>query len=309
MAARAPHGDRYIQTNQGVRQIRMFERDEWEARSRAKAPDLDLARGTRALAAHQRQIPPALKPMFETGATDGLFPSPMARTPSRSRSTAARSIPASARRLCARSTSSSSAANQAELFEIARELTRALPRQLAFKSKSERGYELLRRRAGCAGEAAAVDLVSGTSTRDAFKDHRPRLLEAVVATSRRCSKGELERCAPDARGAAAAARAMSLFGGILGVPQTAEIKAELKMDGGRARPGAASSTWLMKRVLAPVKKRHARWDGVASLSRDFAERHEAALARAQNAVKSARFRALTLEIAAWLRPASGRSAG
>ena len=37
-----------------------------------------------------------------------------------------------------------------------------------------------------------------------------------------------------------------------------------------------------------------------SLSRDFAERHEAALARAQNAVKSARFRALTLEVAAWL---------
>ena len=56
----------------------------------------------------------------------------------------------------------------------------------------------------------------------------------------------------------------------------------------------------MKRVVAPVKKRHARWDGVPSLSHDFAEKRKAALARAQSAVKSARFRALTLEIAAWL---------
>jgi CHAD domain-containing protein len=92
---------------------------------------------------------------------------------------------------------------------------------------------------------------------------------------------------------------MSLFGGILGDPQTAAIKAELKWLAGELAP-ARELDVLMKRVLAPVKKRHARWDGVPSLSRDFAERHEAALARAQNAVKSARFRALTLEVAAWL---------
>ena len=38
-----------------------------------------------------------------------------------------------------------------------------------------------------------------------------------------------------------------------------------------------------------------------SISQEFAERHNAALARAQGAVQSARFRALTIDIAAWLQ--------
>jgi CHAD domain-containing protein len=92
---------------------------------------------------------------------------------------------------------------------------------------------------------------------------------------------------------------MSLFADILGDPQTAAIKAELRWLAGELAP-ARELDVLMKQVLVLVKQRHARWDGVPSLSRDFAERHEAALARAQNAVTSARFRALTLEIAAWL---------
>jgi triphosphatase len=49
-----------------------------------------------------------------------------------------------------------------------------------------------------------------------------------------------------------------------------------------------------------VRRRHSRWQGVASLSRDFAQQRAAALARAQDAVRSARFRVLTLEVAAWL---------
>src|SRR5262249_56540401 len=57
---------------------------------------------------------------------------------------------------------------------------------------------------------------------------------------------------------------------------------------------------LLQVVSAPLRRRHARWGGIPALSRDVTERREAALARAQHAVRSARFRALTLEIAAWL---------
>src|SRR5580704_13062656 len=48
------------------------------------------------------------------------------------------------------------------------------------------------------------------------------------------------------------------------------------------------------------KRQRARWDGVPLLSHDLAEKREAALARAQDAAKSARFRTLTVEVAAWL---------
>jgi triphosphatase len=148
-------------------------------------------------------------------------------------------------------------------------------------------------------KAAAVDLVAGTSTRDAFKIIGRACLKQVVGNEPALLKGEPEGVHQMRVGLRRLRAAMSLFGGILGDPQTAAIKAELKWLAGELAP-ARELDVLMKRVLAPVKKRHARWDGVPSLSRDFAERHEAALARAQNAVKSARFRALTLEVAAWL---------
>jgi triphosphatase len=53
-------------------------------------------------------------------------------------------------------------------------------------------------------------------------------------------------------------------------------------------------------VVAPARRRHSRLQGISGLSRDLAQQRAAALARAQDAVRSPRFRALTLEIAAWL---------
>jgi triphosphatase len=49
-----------------------------------------------------------------------------------------------------------------------------------------------------------------------------------------------------------------------------------------------------------MKSQRRRWRGMPSLSHEIAERREAALNRAQDAVRSARFRSLTLDVAAWL---------
>jgi triphosphatase len=49
-----------------------------------------------------------------------------------------------------------------------------------------------------------------------------------------------------------------------------------------------------------MKKQRRRWRGMPSLSQEVAERRDAALKRAQDAVRSARFRSLTLDLAAWL---------
>jgi triphosphatase len=56
----------------------------------------------------------------------------------------------------------------------------------------------------------------------------------------------------------------------------------------------------LNRVVAPMKRRGRRWRGMPSLSQELAERRNAAVARAQDAVQSARFRALTIDTAAWL---------
>jgi triphosphatase len=66
---------------------------------------------------------------------------------------------------------------------------------------------------------------------------------------------------------------------------------------------------LVNRVAAPMKSQRRRWAGMPSLSRELAERRDAALTRAQDAVKSDRFRALTLDTAAWLLGGCGRTHG
>jgi hypothetical protein len=50
-----------------------------------------------------------------------------------------------------------------------------------------------------------------------------------------------------------------------------------------------------------MKSKRRRWGGMPSLSRELAEKRDAALTRAQDSVKSDRFRALTLDTAAWLQ--------
>ena len=93
---------------------------------------------------------------------------------------------------------------------------------------------------------------------------------------------------------------MSLFAVLLRDSPTAAIKGELKWLAGELGP-ARELEVLVTRVVAPMKGQRRRWGGMPSLSREFAERRDAALARAQDAVRSARFRALTLDVAAWLQ--------
>jgi CHAD domain-containing protein len=97
-----------------------------------------------------------------------------------------------------------------------------------------------------------------------------------------------------------------LFGDILQDPQTAALKDELKWLTGELGP-ARELEVLVTRVVAPVRRRHARLRGISSLSRDLSQQRAAAVARAQEAVRSPRFRALMLEVAVWLETGQWRS--
>jgi CHAD domain-containing protein len=94
--------------------------------------------------------------------------------------------------------------------------------------------------------------------------------------------------------------AMSLFKPFLHDRQTAAIKTELKWLAGELGP-ARELEVLVNRVVAPMKRQGRRWRGMPSLSQELAERRDAARTRAYDAVQSARFRALTVDLAAWLQ--------
>jgi CHAD domain-containing protein len=185
------------------------------------------------------------------------------------------------------------------LFDLARELTSTLPAQLAFKSKSERGYELLEDGGVAAAKGGPIDLAAGTSTREAFKAIGRACLKQIIGNEPALLAGDAEGVHQMRVGMRRLRAAMSLFADILRDPETAALKQELRWLAGELAP-ARELEVLVTRVVAPVRRRHSRLAGVSSLSRDLAAQRATALARAQDAVRSARFRALTLEVAAWL---------
>ncbi len=292
-------GNRHIQTIKANGKAGLFERDEWETEIAGEAPDLSLAGGTALEPLVNGKLRRQLKPLFETRVRRTAYPladdrRAIALTIDRgSIETGARSAP-----LCEIELELERG-NVSDLFDVARELMDALPAQLAFKSKSERGYELIDDEQGAPVRAAPVDLAAGTSTRDGFKAIGRACLKQIVGNEPALIAGDAEGVHQMRVGLRRLRAAMSLFADMLRDPQTAAIKAELKWLAGELAP-ARELDVLMSRVVTPVRRRHARWDGIPSLTQELSEKRATALVQAQNAVRSERFRTLTLETAAWL---------
>ena len=292
-------GRRHVQTIKAAGNSAPFERDEWEAEIAGDEPDLSLAGGTALEPLVNGKLRRQLKPLFETRVRRTVYPiaddtRAIALTIDRGTiDTGSRSAP-----LCEVELELERG-TIAELFDVARELTRAVPAHLAVKSKSERGYELIDDRQDAPVKAVPIDLPAAASTREAFQIIGRACLRQVVGNEPALIKGDPEGVHQMRVGLRRLRAAMSLFSGILRDAQTAAIKAELKWLTGELGP-ARELDVLVKRVVAPVQRQRARWDGMPSLSHELAEKREAALARAQDAAKSARFRTLTVEVAAWL---------
>src|SRR5262249_42506000 len=292
-------GDRYVQTIKSAGHSGPIERDEWESEIDGAMPDLRLAHGTALEPLLSRKFCRQLKPIFETRVRRKTYPltnggSAIAFTLDKGEiDTGARPKP-----LCEIELELKRG-DEAELFEVARELTHALAAQLALKSKSERGYELLEGADAAPVKAAPSDLSPGTSTRDAFKAIGLACLKQVLDNEPALLAGDPEGVHQMRVGLRRLRAAMSLFADILQDPQTAALKEELKWLTGELGP-ARELEVLVTRVVAPVKRRHSRLQGISSLSRDLTQQRAAALARAQDAARSERVRALTLDIAGWL---------
>src|SRR5215510_10728233 len=292
-------GNRYVQTIKSTGSAGPFARDEWESEIASRTPDLLLARGTALEPLLNRKSRRQLKPVFETRVRRTTYPlsshhSDVALTLDKGKIANGRD----SRPLCEIELELKRG-DEAELFGVARELIRALPAQLALKSKSERGYDMLAGRDDAPVKAIAIDLMPGATTRDGFKAIGLACLKQMIGNEPALLAGDPEGVHQMRVGLRRLRAAISLFADILPDPQTAVLKDDLKWLTGELGP-ARELEVLVTRVVAPVRRRHARLAGVSSLSRDLTQQRAAALARAQDAVRSPRFRAQTLEIAAWL---------
>jgi len=290
-------GDRHMQTIKVDGNSASFERDEWETEIAGPEPDLEHARGTALEPLANDKL--RLKPQFETRVRRTVYPvaddtRAFALTIDRGTiKTGGRSVPVSEIEL------ELERGNPVQLFEEARKLTRGLAAQLGVRSKAERGYALMDGSLDAPIKSVKIELPAGAATREAFRIIGRACLKQIVGNEPALIKVDPEGVHQMRVGLRRLRAAMSLFGGLLRDPQTEAIKAELKWLTTELGP-ARELDVLVKRVVAPVQVSHAHWDGLPSVSHALAQKREAALARAQDAVTSPRFRALTLEAAAWL---------
>jgi inorganic triphosphatase YgiF len=292
-------GGRYIQTIKANGHSVPLERDEWEAVIAGREPDLRLAEGTALEPLMTKKFRRQLKPVFETRVRRTVYPigddkNAIALAVDQGTiDTGMRSVP-----LCEveleleRGTAT-------RLFEVAREVAEALSARIGVKSKSERGYDIIDNKQELPAKAARIDLPTAATTRDAFKSIGLTCLKQVIDNEPALIKGDPEGVHQMRVGLRRLRAATSLFAALLHDPQTVTIKAELKWLAGELGP-ARELEVLVQRV-APMKRRRRRWRGMPSLSHEIAEQRDAALKRAQDAVRSARFRSLTFDLAAWLQ--------
>ena len=187
----------------------------------------------------------------------------------------------------------------ADLFKIARDIFSIIPAQLDFKSKAERGYELIGKAAVAAETACDPELSAGMSTGHAFTLVGRTCLRHLVANV----PAMLSRDGNALHQMRVALRrlraAISLFSVVVGDDRVGAIKTELRWLAQQCGPARDLDTLLVE-VINPLRKRHANEPGLASIANMFARKRLKNYRLAQEAVQSARFRTLVLDTAEWI---------
>ena len=297
-------GSRYIQTIKSD-DGSPFERGEWEAPVDDGRPDLKQADASPLEPLGIKKLRKRLRPVFETRVQRTSYPlkrkdCDIALTIDRGEIDAGNgTLP-----LCDAELELKRG-NRARLFEFARAIARVTSGELAVKSKSQRGYELLAGEDAAVARGEAVDIASNMPASAAFRSIGFACLKQIVANKPAILAGNHEGIHQMRIGLRRLRAAISLFSDVVAEAEVRDIKRELKWLTRELAPAREFDVFLT-RVVGPLEKSHARLTGMRSLSHDLADRRDAAVARALTAVRSRRFRDMTLNLAAWLDVGSRR---
>jgi triphosphatase len=292
---------RHVQTikQQRGRSVGLFERNEWEQEIAGQQPDLDAARGTALEPLLGKKLRRRLKPIFETRVRRTAYP--IRRNGSEVKLTVDRGTVEAAGRtlpLCEIELELKQGA-PAELFELARDLGKAVPIQPASKSKAAQGYELLGKEEPGPVESEPIPLSPRDDWAMAFKVIARACLYQIVANEAALRRFDAEGVHQMRVGVRRVRTAMSLFSDMLAGAQTETIKTELKWITEQLGP-ARELDVFMRRVIKRARGHATSKSGIGLLAEDFQKKRIGAFAKAKSAIDSARFRQLVLDAAAWI---------
>ena len=279
--------------------VGLFERSEWEQTIEGDQPDLASVKDTALGRILTDDVGKALKPVFKTR---------IERTAYHLNGNGADIVMAIDEGQILASNSSQPVSEielelkhgkPADLFKVARDILNIVPARLEFKSKPERGYELVENPHVAAETACDPELSAGMSTGRAFTLVGRACLRHLVANVP-AMIGRDGTALHQMRVALRRLRAaMSLFSAVVGDDRAEAIKAELRWLAQELGPARDLDTLILE-VIQPMRSRHKNEPGLVSISQMFMRKRLKCYRRAQAAIQSARFRTLVLDTAEWV---------
>lgn len=296
---------RYVQTVKagGTGSVR---RGEWEHEVSGARPDLNKTGHTPLRDLATRKLPRKLKPVFQTdihrlAQARRVRKSQIELAVDRGRITAGRrSRPVAELELELKS------GHVADLFRLARDLERKAGAELDLRSKSERGYLLVAGNGGGAQHAEPIALKAGLAPREAFRVIAHSTLHQVTANADPVREMVAEGVHQMRIGLRRLRAAISLFTDILPQASTARIKAELKWLTRELAPAREIDVFLNESIR-PITAQDVPRRGARAIRKRFSRQRKAAFERAREAVMSARYRRLLIDVIEWIE--GGRPRG
>ena len=186
-----------------------------------------------------------------------------------------------------------------DLFKLAKRIGSLTPAKLAFKSKSERGYELLADATVPARVAGEINLKSGMSTGKAFQVIGRSILRHVVDNKSAVRKGNSEGVHQMRVGLRKLRAAISIFAELLDDGQTERIESEVIWMTGELGPARDLDVYIKTRI-EPLRKLRPRKIGLREFAGDVAIRRTSAFRKMKQAIDSPRYRSLIIDILQWI---------
>ena len=273
-------------------------RGEWEHEVSGATPDLKKTKHTPLRDLATRKLPRKLKPVFQTdihrtAQARRVRKSQIELAVDRGRISAGRRT-----RAVAELELELKSGHVADLFRLARDLERKTGAELDLRSKAEQGY-LLVAGAGGAQHAEPIALKVELSPHEAFRLIAHATLRHVAANADPVRDMDPEGVHQMRVGLRRLRAAISLFADILPRASTARIKAELKWLTGELAPAREIDVFLTESIQ-PITAQDVPKRGARAIRKRFSGQRRAAFERARQAIMSARYRRLLIDVVEWI---------
>jgi inorganic triphosphatase YgiF len=294
------NGGKFLQTIKSVGSNGTFKRGEWEHKIKGDVPDVRKTHGTPLAPLLTKKFKRRLKPIFETRIRRITVPVrrngshiEMARWTRGEVRAGRKSDPISELELELKR------GRAGDMFKLAREMGNLAPATLSFKTKSERGYDLIENRPAQAVRAEKIRVRRGMSPTDAFRTIARSILRDIAANEAAVRKSDSKGVHQMRVGLRRLRATISLFSNLIDDQETERVKAELKWLTGELAPARDLDVYV-RNEIEPLRGARLARRGMKELAGTLTSRRDVAFGKARTAVESRRYRSLLLDTLQWL---------